>query len=111
MNISKRTIKAIVFNLLLPGTGYLYIKAITRYPLAIFLLFGAVSWIIGTLTRFVNGDLHHMHQINLSPFFPGLDISLLGIILATAVGIDTYFLAQKTQNSGSEGGKHHKAKA
>lgn len=55
--------------------------------------------ILRTIDKLADGQLHYMYQINLSPFFPGLDFSLLGFILAAAVGVDTYFLAQKPQKT------------
>ena len=105
MNISKRTIKAIACNLLLPGSGYLYLKTRTRYPLAIFLVFGTMYELLRTVGAFIHGNLHHIYQINISPFFPALNISLLGLMLAAVLSVDTYYLAQKSQDKRSNSGK------
>jgi len=98
MDISKKTIAAIIFNLLFPGAGYLYMRVKTRKPLAIFLLFITLYEFVRTVIDFMNGNIHHLYQVNLSPLFPGLVFAPLGIMLAAVLIVDTYFLAQKPRS-------------
>lgn len=94
MNIEKRTVAAIIMNVVLPGAGYLYIGAKSRRPLAIFLLFITLYEIVRTLIAASDGNIQ-MYEINISPLFPALNISALGIMSAAVLSVDTYFLAKK----------------
>lgn len=87
-------LSAIIFNIILPGSGYLYIDAKNRKPLAYFLVFITLYQLFQTFIHLSNGN-NELYAINVSPFFPGLVISPLGIVLILILSIDTYFVAKK----------------
>jgi glucose-6-phosphate-specific signal transduction histidine kinase len=90
----KNILSAITFNIILPGSGYLYIDAKNRKPLAYFLVFITLYQLFQTFIHLSNGN-NELYAINVSPFFPGLIISPLGIVLVVIMSIDTYFVAKK----------------
>lgn len=96
MNTSKRTTIAITLNLVLPGAGYLYLDAKTRKPLAIFLIFTTLYELARTIINIASGN-SALHLINLSPFLPGLTISLVGVMFAAVLSVDTYYLSNKNR--------------
>lgn len=92
----RRTLIAILLNIILPGSGYLYLDAKSRKPLAYFLIFITLYEISRTLITISSGSTN-FSAINISPFFPGLTISVIGVVLVLVLGIDTYRLAQKNR--------------
>lgn len=94
MKLSEQTIKAIVYNIIVPGAGYLYIGAKNRYPLAIFLVYGTLNAIIYTINNLIQGKTGP-YAVDISIFFPALIVGPLGIILITLLMLDTYYLARK----------------
>lgn len=96
MKISKRTMSAIMFNLVLPGTGYFYIRSYTRWPLGAFIIFATFSAAMNSPANIMSGsvDIHYLH---LSPLLPGFRLEPVVVILAGILAMDTYFLAKKSE--------------
>lgn len=96
MSLSMRTIKAIIYNLILPGAGYLYIGAKDRYLLAVVLVGSTVYHIFLTMDKLIDGRTEQ-YIINISPFFPGLTFVPVALIFIVLLIWDTYRLSKKTK--------------
>lgn len=97
MKASKQITKAIVFNLLLPGSGYVYLKAKNRMWIAIPLLLLSIYCVGYICFVFFTGS-RYSYSMNLSPFTStGLvNITTYSWLVFLIIGIDTYFVARKS---------------
>lgn len=95
-NLSKRTIRAIIFNLLLPGAGYLYLKARNRTWIAIPLLLLSV-YCVGYITFIFFTGSRYPYSMNLSPFTStGLvNVTVYSWLTFVIISIDTYLVAKQ----------------
>ena len=90
-----KSIKALALNILLPGSGYLYLKAKNRIWIAIPLLLLA-TYHIGYICFVFFTNSHYPYSQNLSPFrSTGLvHITVYTWLILSVVGIDTWLVAR-----------------
>lgn len=99
--VMKKTILAVILNILFGGIGYLYIKEPTRIPLAIFLIFTTVYEFIRDI--FVMSDpatASNPYAIHTLPML-SLFGSITGTIILIIMAVDVYFLVKR--QSGKSG--------
>ena len=91
--ILKKTLFALLLNLLFGGLGYLYIKE--RKPLAYFLIFATAYEFIRNLMigydTALRGDPYAYHTLPLLSLLG----SIPGFILLALMGVDIYFLVKR----------------
>jgi len=91
--LMKKTVLAIILNVLFGGVGYLYIKE--RKPLAIFLIAVTVYEVIRNIVVASSPEAH------IDPFaihtLPMLSLlgSIPGVIILTIMAVDVYFLVKR----------------
>lgn len=92
----KKTIIAIVLNLILGGVGYLYLKEKTRIPLGIFLTFAALFEFIRQFTEGPNLGT----QGNPFAVLPMLSLfgGVFGVMLLIAMAVDVILLVKRQAN-------------
>lgn len=104
----KKTILAIILNVLFGGVGYIYIKEPTRMPLAIFLIFVTVYEFIRNIFVMSNpataNDPFAIHTLPMLSLFG----SIPGVITLIIMSIDIYFLVKRQY---SKPGRSRSAKA
>jgi hypothetical protein len=93
---TKRPIIAPVLNILLPGSGYIYLGAKTRMWIAIPLLLLAIYSIGYICFAFFTGGQYPYSQ-NLSPFTSTgmVNITVYSWLIFFVVGVDTWLVARK----------------
>lgn len=97
----KKTILAVILNVLFGGVGYLYIKEPTRIPLAIFLIFVTVYEFIRDIFVVSNPATHNdPYAIHMLPML-SLFGSIPGAILLIIMAVDVYFLVKRQANNTS----------
>lgn len=92
---TKKSIIALVLNLLLPGAGYIYLKAMNRlwvaFPLLLLALYeiGYVSFVFFTHS-------HYSYSLNLSPFKSTgvVNINVYSWFTYLIISIDTWLVAR-----------------
>lgn len=94
--LSKTSI-ALIFNLLLPGSGYFYLKAKTRIWIALPVLLLSLYCLGYVCFVFFTGS-HYSYSQNLSPFTSaGLtNITTYSWLTFLIISIDTYLVAKKS---------------
>jgi hypothetical protein len=89
----KKTILAIILNILFGGVGYLYIKE--RKPLAIFLIAVTVYELVRNMIVATSPAIHvdpfAIHTLPMLSLFG----SIPGVILLTIMAVDVYFLVKR----------------
>lgn len=98
MSPHKRTVIAVILNLVLPGLGYLYVRSLTRLPLAIFLVLGTLLGTLRTSATIGQDGVFHVTSMHL--LFP---VEPFGVIVATLLAADVYFLARKQDPKNGSG--------
>ena len=93
--LMKKTILAVILNILFGGVGYIYIKEPTRIPLAIFLIFVTVYEFIRNIFVISNPAtanapfaIHTLPMLSLFGTIPG-------VIILAIMAIDVYFLVKR----------------
>ncbi|HEX6461686.1 MAG TPA: hypothetical protein VFZ58_00240 [Candidatus Saccharimonadales bacterium] len=93
--IMKKTILAVILNVLFGGVGYIYIKEPTRIPLAIFLIFVTVYEFIRNIFVISNpataNDPFAIHMLPMLSLFG----SIAGTILLIIMAVDVYLLVKR----------------
>lgn len=93
--LMKKTILAVILNVLFGGVGYIYIKEPTRIPLAIFLILVTVYEFIRNIFVISNpataNDPYAIHTLPMLSLFG----TIQGIIILTIMAIDVYFLVKR----------------
>lgn len=96
--LMKKTVIAIVLNLLFGGVGYLYIKERSRLPLAIFLIFATAYEFIRNMVVAGNpathSDPYAIHTLPMLSLFGSIPGAIILIIMA----IDIFFLVKRQNN-------------
>lgn len=99
--LMKKTVLAIILNVLFGGVGYIYIKEPTRIPLAIFLIFVTVYEFIRNVFVISNpataNDASAIHILPMLSLFGSIPGTILLIIMA----VDVYFLVKRQINKTS----------
>lgn len=98
---NKKSIIALVLNILLPGAGYIYLKAKIRMWVAIPLLLWAV-YQIGYICFVFFTNSHYPYDRNLSPFNSGtgmVNINVYSWLTFLIISIDTWDVARKLHNT------------
>jgi hypothetical protein len=106
----KKTILAVILNVLFGGVGYIYIKEPTRIPLAIFLIFVTVYEFIRNIFVASNpataNDPFAIHTLPMLSLFG----TIPGVIILLIMAIDVYFLI-KRQYDNTDHARSQSAKA
>lgn len=101
----KKTILAIILNILFGGVGYLYLKEPTRKPLAIFLIFVTVYEFIRNIVVISNpataNDPSAIHMLPVLTLFG----TIPGVILLIIMAIDIYLLVKRQSASKHDSSK------
>lgn len=94
--ILSKTSLALILNLLLPGSGYIYLKAKNRMWIAIPLLLLAI-YEIGYVSFVFFTNSHYPYDRNLSPFTStGLvNVNVYSWLTFLIISIDTWDIARK----------------
>lgn len=94
--ILSKTSRALVLNLLLPGLGYIYLKAKRRIWIAIPLLLLAI-YEIGYICFVFFTNSHYPYDRNLSPFKSTgiVNINVYSWFVLSIISIDTWDIARK----------------
>jgi hypothetical protein len=99
--LMKKTILAVILNILFGGVGYLYIKEPTRKPLAYFLIFVTVYEFIRNIFVISNpataNDASAIHVLPMLSLFG----TIPGVIILIIMAIDVYFLVKRQQSKPS----------
>jgi|GEM_PF-1862098 len=91
----KKTILAIILNVIFGGVGYLYIKEPTRKPLAIFLIFVTVYEFMHNIFVISNpATANNPYAIHTLPVL-SLFGTIPGIVLLFIMAVDVYFLVKR----------------
>jgi hypothetical protein len=89
-----QTLKAIVLNIIYPGTGYLYLKNSFRKQIAIFLICVWTLFLSGIIYELIKAWVTNNPYLFNSP----MEVPFLAVIMWGAMIVDTYFLAKKLQS-------------
>jgi hypothetical protein len=93
--LMKKTVLAIILNVLFGGVGYIYLKEPTRIPLAIFLIFVTVYEFIRNVFVISNpaiaNDPFAMHTLPMLSLFG----TIPGVIILIIMAVDVYFLVKR----------------
>jgi len=95
-SIPSKTSLALILNLLLPGSGYIYLRAKKRLWIAIPLLLLAIYEICYVCFVFF-ANSHYPYDRNLSPFRSTgmININVYSWFVFLIMGIDTWDIARK----------------